>query len=78
MLNLEITTGLSVEETGKRAAGFFGEKGLGLKITENEPTRMCFDGGGGYVNIDMCSEGDKTKVTLVTQEWEYQVKEFAS
>lgn len=78
MLNLEVTTKLSLEETGRRVTEFFGKKGLGLNITEDEPTRKCFDGGGGYVTIDLCAENNKTKLNLVTQEWEYQVKEFAS
>ncbi len=78
MLNLEVTTKLSMEEAARRATKFFGDEGLKLKQTESDPGRICFDGGGGYVTIDMCSEGNKTKLTIVTQEWEYQIKEFAS
>lgn len=78
MLNLEITTKLSIEEAGRRATDFFGKKGLGLNITEDESTRKCFDGGGGYVTIDLCTEDNKTKINIVTQEWEYQVQKFAS
>jgi hypothetical protein len=78
MLNLEVTTKLSQEEVSKRARDFFGKGGLGLEAAEKNPQCPSFEGGGGYVTVTMCAEGNKTKVTLVTQEWEYQVKEFAS
>jgi hypothetical protein len=78
MLNLEVTTKLSQEEVAKRVRGFFGKGGLGLEATEEDPQCLSFKGGGGYVTATVCAEGDKTKVTLLTQEWEFQVKEFAS
>ena len=78
MLNLEVTTKLSQEEVAKRATGFFGKGGLGLEAVDEDPQQLCFEGGGGYVNATVCAEGDKTRVALVTQEWEYQVKEFVS
>jgi hypothetical protein len=78
MLNLEVTTKLSRDEVSKRARDFFGKGGLGLEAADKDPLCLSFEGGGGYVTATMCAEGNKTKVTLVTQEWEYQVKEFAS
>ena len=78
MLNLEVKTKLSIEDVTKRAKRFFGKGGLGLEVSEENPQCLSFEGGGGYVTATLCSEGDKTRVTLVTQEWDYQVKEFAS
>lgn len=78
MLNLEVTTKLSQEEVAKLATGFFGKHGLGLEVVDENPQLLYFKGGGGYVTANICSETGKTRVTLVTQEWEYQVKEFAS
>jgi len=78
MLNLEVETKLSVEEVAKLAKDFFGKKGLGLEVTDENPELLCFEGGGGYVTTTICAEKGKTRVTLVTQEWEYQIKEFAS
>jgi hypothetical protein len=78
MLNLEVKTKLSTEEVTKRARRFFGKGGLGLEVSEENPQCLSFEGGGGYVTATLCSEGDKTRVTLVTQEWDFQVKEFAS
>ena len=78
MLNLEVKTKLSETEVLKRVRRFFGKGGLGLEISEENPQCLSFQGGGGYVTATTCSEGGKTRVTLVTQEWDYQVKEFAS
>jgi hypothetical protein len=78
MLNLEVKTKLSTEEVTKRARRFFGKGGLGLEVSEENPQCLSFEGGGGYVTATLCTEGDKTRVTLVTQEWDFQVKEFAS
>ena len=77
MLNLEVKTKLKQEEVVNRAKTFFGKGGLGLDLSEENLQCLSFQGGGGYVTATLCSEGDKTRVDLVTQEWETQVKEFA-
>ncbi len=78
MLNLEVKTKLSLEEVAKRVKQFFGKGGLGLEVSEENPQCLSFDGGGGYVTATLCAEGGKTRITFVTQEWDRQVKEFAS
>jgi hypothetical protein len=78
MLNLEVKTKLSREEVIQRLKKFFGKGGLGLDITEEGPECLSFSGGGGYVTATLCQEEDKTRMDLVTQEWDYQVKKFAS
>jgi len=78
MINLERSTKLSTDEVMKRLKKYFGKGGQGLEATEENPYCISYSGGGGYVNATVCVEDGKTKVNLVTQEWEYQVKEFLS
>jgi hypothetical protein len=78
MLNLEVKTKLRQEEAVSRVKKFFGKGGLGLDLSEENQQCLSFQGGGGYVTATICSEGDKTRIDLVTQEWDIQVKEFAS
>ena len=78
MINLEAKTKLSQKDLVERLKKFFGTGGLGLKLCENAPQCLSFEGGGGYVTATIGTEEGKTRVTLVTQEWEHQVKEFAA
>jgi hypothetical protein len=78
MLNLERKTSLSEEDIKKKLRRFFGEAGLGLELKEETPQCLTYEGAGGYVTATLCSEAGKTRLDLVTQEWEYQVKEFAA
>lgn len=78
MINLEVETKLSVEEVGKRLKSFFGKDGLGLDVTEDSSECLNFQGSGGFVNAVLCPSEGKTRVDLSTQEWEIQVKEFAT
>jgi hypothetical protein len=78
MLNLDVKTKASQEEVTKRLKKFFGKGGLGLDVTEEAPQCLTFEGGGGHVTATLCPEEGKTRINLVTQEWENQVKKFAS
>ena len=78
MINLEVKTKLSPRESMDRLKNFFGKGGLGLDISEETPQCLTFEGGGGHVTATLCSEGDKTRINLVAQEWDVQVKKFAS
>ena len=78
MLNLKCKTKLSQEDVVKQTKRFCGEGGLGLKLTEETPQCLTFEGGGGFVTVTSCPEEGQTRVDLVTQEWDYQVKRFAS
>ncbi len=78
MLNLEVRTKLTGEEITEELKKFFGKGGLGLDLTEEGPQCLTFEGGGGHVTVTFCLEEKKTRVNLVTQEWDYQVKQFAS
>jgi ribosomal protein RSM22 (predicted rRNA methylase) len=78
VLNLEVSTKLSEEKVIQRLKKFFGEGGLGLDVIEEAPRCVSFRGGGGHVTATLCSEEARIRITLVTQEWENQVKKFAS
>jgi hypothetical protein len=76
MLNLETKTGLSSGEATSRIRAFF--EGQGLKLLDENRGCLSFEGGGGYVTATVSEEGDKTRIELVTQEWEFQVREFVA
>jgi len=78
VINIEGKSRLKPEELMARLKRYFGKGGQGLEVTEENSSCISFSGGGGYVNATVCVEDGKTKVNLVTQEWEYQVKEFLS
>jgi hypothetical protein len=78
MINLDVRTKLNHDEVIDRLKKFFGKGGLGLEITEEAAQCLSFRGGGGYITATLCPEEDKIRVNLVTQEWEIQVKKFAS
>jgi hypothetical protein len=78
MINLESKTRLSSEEVIKRLKKFFGKEGQGMELTEDSSQCVTFSGGGGYVTATVCADEGKTRINLVTQEWEYQAKEFLS
>jgi hypothetical protein len=78
MLRLECKSKLSPEEVVEELKRTFGEGGLGLTLKEATPGCVTFEGGGGYVTANLCPEGSETRVDMVTQEWDYHVKIFAS
>lgn len=76
MARYSTETRLSPEEAIQKTAAFFGEGGLGLEMTEQNPCCLYFEGGGGHVLVT-ASEGEKkTMVVLETREWDYQVRQF--
>lgn len=69
-------TKLKPEEVIERAEAYFGEKGLGLEITERDPCCIYLVGGGGHVSITAVAGDSRTKVDLETREWDYHVRKF--
>jgi hypothetical protein len=76
MIHMEGKSGLAPEEVLGRAKKFFGKGGQGLDLTAENASCLTFTGGGGYVTASVCREGERTKIDLISQEWEFQVKEF--
>ena len=78
MLSLERKTKLTENEVKQKIRHFFGKEGLGLELKEETGQCLTYEGWGGYVTLTLCSEKENTRVELVTQEWDFQVKQFAS
>ena len=78
MLNLEVRTKAAEKEVMGILKKYFGKGGLGLELTDEGPQCLTFEGGGGHVTATLCQEEGKTRINLVTQEWDFQVKKFAS
>ena len=78
MLNLDVRTKAAEKEVIEQLKNYFGKGGLGLELTDEGPQCLTFEGGGGHVTATLCPEEGKTRVNLVTQEWDFQVKKFAS
>lgn len=76
MLRLEIRTRLSPEKAIAEAVAFFGPGGYGLEVRENDKDHAYFVGGGGSVAIAATSQDKNTSVELISQEWDFQVREF--
>jgi hypothetical protein len=77
MLRLVTKTKISPEEAVVKAKQYFGTE-LGLKAEEQSPTCVYFEGGGGGVEVTAYIEDKQTSVEMVSREWDYQTKEFAS
>lgn len=76
MLKITTKTKLSPEEAIKRAAEFFSPGGYKLEVKEQQSNCVYFEGGGDGVEVTACAEKKGASVDLISQEWDYQVKEF--
>ena len=76
MLKIGTKTKLTPEEAIKRAKEFFSKGGYGLQVTDETPTSMCFAGGGGRVEVVACAEDKGASVDIISEEWDYQAREF--
>ena len=76
MLKIAGKTKLTPQKAAAKAKEFFGPGGYGMSVTDETPTSVCFEGGGGAVEIDACAEDGGTGVELVSREWDFQVREF--
>lgn len=74
MANYGRKSNLSPERVLEAADKYFG--GLGLKRQDAAAGCARFEGGGGFVAISTCAQDRGTEVTLETQEWDRQVREF--
>lgn len=76
MLRIAAKTKLSPEEVIKRALAFFGAGGYGLTVKEQTGDYVCLEGGGGLVEVTASAKRKGAEVEVVSQEWDYQAKEF--
>ena len=78
MLRIGTQTDRPAEDVIEEAISYFGRGSVGLDLRHRAPDQVTFEGGGGFVTVDVVSEGDRRDVTVVTQEWEHDAREFIS
>ncbi len=76
MLNMESKTKLKPAELRERLEAFFGERGEGLQMERSTGNCIVFCNNIGHVTATISEKDAQTVLNLVTQEYEYQVKEF--
>jgi hypothetical protein len=78
IFSLYVLTTLSAEELCERLKAFFGKEGLGLDVNEDGWGSITFADGGGYVTANFSTEGEKTRLRILTSDRAVQVKRFVS
>jgi hypothetical protein len=79
MIRLIKESKLTPSDVIEWSMAFFGPGGwAGLEVIDRADCCAHIEGGGGHVTATICLEGDKTRIDLVTKEWDYQVKKFVS
>jgi hypothetical protein len=76
MLKIASESKLKPEEAVKRAVAFFGPKGYGLEVKEQEQCCAYFEGGGGGVRVTASTSKKGSSVELESREWDYQARKF--
>lgn len=76
MLRIATKTKMTPEQAIKDAIDFFGPNGYKLKVIKQTNSSIGLEGGGGSIGIIACEENGKTNVEFISDEWDYQVKEF--
>ena len=74
-MRYEVTTSLTPEEVIEDALHYFGPGSTGLALTSQTSQGVVFQGGGGYVAIQV-QQGVTTRVAIETREWDYPVRQF--
>jgi hypothetical protein len=76
MLKISKESKLKPQEVIKRAAAFFGPKGYGLELKEEDNCNAYFEGGGGSVRVSASTSKKGSSVDIESVEWDFQAKEF--
>jgi len=76
MLSITKESKLKPEQIIKSAVNFFGAKGLGLIVKEEDTCSVYLEGGGGGVRVKAAVSKKGSTVDLETREWESQAKDF--
>ncbi len=75
-MRISAKTKLKPEEVVRRAMNFFGPGGQGLQVKDELPDYVCFEGGGGSIEVSASAQGQGASVEVASREWDYQAKEF--
>lgn len=73
-MRYETTTKLAPDQAFARAEQFFGQT-LGLTIREHTANRIAFEGGGGYIALEVVGE-QPTTLDIETREWDFDARQF--
>ncbi len=76
MLKIARESKLASKEVIKRAIAFFGPRGYGLILREEDNCNAYFEGGGGSVRISAADSPKGSSVDIESVEWDYQANEF--
>jgi hypothetical protein len=76
MLKIAKESKFTPQEVIKRAAAFFGPKGYGLILKEEDNCNAYFEGGGGSVRVSAATSKKGSSVDIESVEWDFQAKEF--
>ncbi|MDD5339128.1 MAG: hypothetical protein PHG35_06960 [Dehalococcoidales bacterium] len=76
MINLSRESKLEPEEVISRAVAFFGPKGYGLELKEEDKCNAYLEGGGGSVRVTAATAKKGSSVDIESVEWDYQAQEF--
>ena len=76
MLSMTKDSKLKPQDAIKMAVNFFGAKGLGLILKEEDNCSVYFEGAGGGVRVTAAGAKKGSKIDIETTEWESQVKDF--
>jgi len=76
MLKIGKESRLKPEEIIKKAVEYYGPKGYGLKVTEEDTCNVYLVGGGGSVRVSAAAGQKGSSVDIESVEWDYQTKEF--
>jgi hypothetical protein len=76
MIKVSKESKLEPKEVINRAVAFFGPKGHGLELKEEDNCNAYFEGGGGSVRVSAATTKKGSSVDVEAVEWEYQSKQF--
>jgi hypothetical protein len=76
MIKISKESKLKPKEVIEHAVAFFGPKGYGLELKEQDNCNAYFEGGGGSVRITAETVKKGSSVDVESVEWDYQSKQF--
>jgi hypothetical protein len=66
----------SAEKVMEKAIKFFAGSPPGLTIKTQESNFAAFEGGGGFVNVEVVKKDKGSTVNIETREWDYWAQKF--
>jgi hypothetical protein len=75
-MRISSKTKLKPEEVLRRAVNFFDPGGQGLAVKDESSGYVCFEWGGGGIEVIVSADGKGASVEVVSREWDFQVREF--